>query len=319
MRRTWLFWPALAATCTPWLTAPVALLLGVALGLLAAIPAAKQIKTWQARLLQTAVVLLGASMNLTVVARVGSQGIGYTAAGIAFTLLLTAALARLLRTDATTALLVGVGTAICGGSAIAAVGPAVDAKPHALSIALAIVFLLNAAALFIFPAVGAQLAMSQGAFGLWSALAIHDTSSVVGAAAQYGPEALAIATTVKLARALWILPLTALTAWYWRRRTPQPATVATSRKWPWFIAGFVAMAALFTWLPAIGPVRPSVVWAAKRLLVVSLFLVGAGVTPTALRQIGVRPLVLGLILWACVAALSLFAITQGYWTAPRLP
>ncbi len=310
-----LFVALFVASLTPWVSAPIALLGGVAFSLLVGNPFPEFTKRWQPRLLQASVVGLGAAMNLGVVARVGLAGLGQTAFALSATLGLAWILAKALKTEPTTSLLVGVGTAICGGSAIAAVAPAIGAKSHQSLVALAVVFLLNAAALVVFPQVGHALELLPAQFGLWSALAIHDTSSVVGAGLQFGGgEALAVGTTVKLARALWILPLTLVLARVWPRG--EGASVRPKR--PWFIAGFLAVAALVTWLPALAPLGQTVAAVARQVLVATLFLVGAGVTREALRVVGVRPLVLGVVLWAVVSVTTLVAIRAGVLVAPTL-
>lgn len=297
----------LAVVClTPWVTAPIALVAGFVFGFTVGNPFGEVTRTLQTRLLQLSVVGLGAAMKLDVVLRVGAAGLVQTAVAISVTLVVAFVLARVLSTDATTSLLIGVGTAICGGSAIAAVAPVVGARPHQTSVALAVVFLLNSVALLVFPSVGVALAMPPAAFGLWSALAIHDTSSVVGATLQFGGDALEVGTTVKLARALWIIPLTILVARLWPRDTP----AAKSRR-PWFMVGFIAVAALVTWVPALQPTGLLVAAAARQVLVLTLFLVGAGVSREALAQLGWRPVALGLTLWAFVAGGSLVAIEAG--------
>ena len=217
--------------------------------------------------------------------------------------------------DREAGLLIAIGTAICGGSAIAAAAPVLRARPHQVSVALATVFLLNAAALVLFPPIGHWAGLGQGAFGLWAALAIHDTSSVVGAGMAYGPKALAVATTVKLARALWIVPLTLGLGWLvaLRRRQADPeAGAGAPVKKPWFIGGFLAMAAVVTWIPALHGAGHLVAAAAHRLLVLALFLIGAGLSRQALRDVGARPFVQGLLLWLTVASLGLAAVRAGW-------
>ncbi|HEX8954342.1 MAG TPA: putative sulfate exporter family transporter [Polyangia bacterium] len=258
---------------------------------------------WTRRLLQWSVVGLGAGMDLGVVARVGLHGLVYTVVGIAATLTLGAALGRWLRLPKRSALLVSLGTAICGGSAIAAAAPVLEADSEETSVALATVFLLNGVALFLFPAIGHALHLSQSSFGLWAALAIHDTSSVVGAGLAFGPAALATATAVKLARALWIAPTTAALGW---RRGRARAKV------PLFIVGFIAAAALGTFVAPIHAIAPIVSAGARHVLVASLFLVGAGLSRTALRKTGMRPLVHGTLLWMAVGSLTLLAIVRGW-------
>jgi uncharacterized integral membrane protein (TIGR00698 family) len=298
----------------PVVTAPMALVAGLVFSLAWGNPFPAQTKQWQTWLLQASVVGLGAGMNLLVVAKVGSRGLLTTLAGLALTLVVGLALARLTRTERTTGLLISVGTAICGGSAIAAVAPAIGAKSHQASVSLAVVFLLNAAALLVFPAVGHRLELSPEAFGLWSALAIHDTSSVVGASALFGPEALAVGTTVKLARALWIVPLTLLLARVW---APDEGRAGPAKR-PWFILGFLAVAALVTFVPSLSELGRSVAQGARQALVLTLFLVGAGVSRDALRQVGLRPLALGLVLWVLVASATLAAIAFGVLEVPTL-
>jgi uncharacterized integral membrane protein (TIGR00698 family) len=222
-------------------------------------------------------------------------------------------LARLLKVERDAGLLISVGTAICGGSAIAAVAPVLRAKEHEISVALATVFLLNAVALVIFPPIGHAVGLGQEAFGLWSALAIHDTSSVVGAGLAYGPRALEVATTVKLARALWIVPLTLGIGWMVARKGQASADAPPVKK-PWFIAGFLAMAALVTFIPALHTGGHVIAAAAQRVLVLTLFLIGAGLSREALRTVGLRPFLQGLVLWLIVGSLGLGAVKLGLLT-----
>jgi uncharacterized integral membrane protein (TIGR00698 family) len=311
--RRLLFLGLAVLAATPWVTAPEALVGGVAFALLLDHPYATLSNRWTPSLLQLSVVGLGAGMDLGVIARVGMRGIGYTVVSIGLTLLLAAALTKVMRTDAVTSLLVGVGTAICGGSAIAAVAPVVRAKSVQTSVALAVVFLLNAVALVIFPHVGHVAGLSQSAFGLWCALAIHDTSSVVGAALNFGPRALEVATTVKLARALWIIPLVFLAG-----RLSLAARASDSptakRKRPWFILGFVLAAAVATYVPGLAAPGMAVAMAARHLLVLTLFLIGSALSRPALRSVGWRPLALGLVLWILVASGTLAVIHAGWIT-----
>jgi uncharacterized integral membrane protein (TIGR00698 family) len=304
-----------ALALTPYVSAPVALLAGLAFGLLWGNPFPEQSRQAQTWSLQAAVVAMGAGMNLGVVARVGVAGLGQTALTLFGTLLVALLLARLLSTERTTSLLIGVGTAVCGGSAIAAVAPAVGAKSQHTSVSLMVVFLLNAVALFVFPLVGHAAGLGPLDFGLWSALAIHDTSSVVGAALQFGKESAALATTVKLARALWIIPLTLVLARLWKH-PPQGGDAKPRR--PWFILGFVAAAALATWVPAVHAIGGHLAAVGRQLLVASLFLVGAQVSREALKAVGPRPLVLGVVLWVAVAGATLAALKLGLLHAPAL-
>lgn len=292
-----LFFLALLLSISPWASPPVALALGIAFGLFLTHPFPKEAKSYSKTLLQASVVGLGFGMNLHEVLRAGRSGFLYTAIGIAATLALGLALGRLLRVAETNSLLIAVGTAICGGSAIAAVGPVVKAKDEEMSVSLGTVFILNSIALLIFPVIGHATNLSQTQFGLWAALAIHDTSSVVGAAAKYGAEALSVGTTVKLARALWIVPLTLGVAFSRR----QQAKI----QWPWFILFFCLAALLKTYLPLGAPVYAGLVAVAKAGLRATLFLIGSGISVATLRKVGVRPLLLGVVLWLLVGALSL--------------
>ncbi len=292
---------------TPWASAPLALVAGIAFALLFETPFAAKLKTAQTWLLQASVVGLGAATNLAVVLRVGAAGVAQTALTLVAVFAAAALLSRWLRVPRNTALLIASGTAICGGSAIAAVGPAVGAKPQEMSVSLAVVFLLNALALVLFPAIGHRLGLDPHTFGLWSALAIHDTSSVVGASMQFGPEALAVATTVKLTRALWIVPVTLVLS----RWAPRDSTAQSAPKRPWFIAGFVVVAAVFTVFPSLAPLGRVVAAMSRSALVLTLFLIGAGVSRAAIRSVGARPLVLGASLWAVVSIATLSAIRLG--------
>lgn len=304
----------LAATLTPWVNAPLALVAGVAFALLAGNPFPQETQRWQSRLLQVSVVGLGASMNLSVVARVGASGALQTLVSLVLTLGLALVLARILGTARITSILIGVGTAICGGSAIAAVAPVIGAKSDEVSVSLAVVFLLNAAALVLFPLVGTAVGLAPEPFGLWSALAIHDTSSVVGASSVFGPASLAVGTTVKLARALWIIPLTFALA----RLAPRGQAAGGRRPRPWFILGFVVVAALVTYVPVLREPGELLASGARRLLVATLFLVGAGVSRSAVAGVGPRPLILGVALWLVVASATLAAILGGLLEVPAL-
>jgi uncharacterized integral membrane protein (TIGR00698 family) len=243
-------------------------------------------------------------MNLAVIGRVGLHGIGYTVGTIFAAVVLGALLRKALQLEKDVALLITMGTAICGGSAIAAIAPVIRAKPQQVSVALGTVFMLNAAALFLFPWIGHLAHLSETQFGLWCALAIHDTSSVVGATLQYGSHAVEVGTTVKLARALWIVPIT-LVIGFSRSETPGEKAKA---KRPWFILGFLAMAALVTWVPVLQSAGLHVEWAAKKLMVLTLFLIGSNLSKKTLQAVGIKPFVQGFCLWICLAAGSLAAI-----------
>ncbi len=301
-------------TLAPSFTAGMGLALGIVLALLLGNPYAAFTRKATTTLLQGAVIGLGFGMDLRVVVRVGLHGVWMTLIGIVFCLGIGLVLATLFRVRRDVAILVTVGTAICGGSAIAAIVPVLGAKDEDATVSLAVVFFLNAVALLIFPLIGHALHLDDAAFGLWSALAIHDTSSVVGAASEYSAPALAIATTVKLARALWIVPLALVIGW-WRTHLEHDSPAPRgSIKRPWFIAGFLAAAALATFVPVVAPHGQTLARVARQLLVLTLFLVGLNLSFSSLRRVGVRPLALGIALWAIVAITSLFAIRAGILT-----
>jgi len=300
----------------PFTSAAAGLLGGAFLGLTLGNPRTRETQAWTHRLLPLAVIGLGAQMNLIAVAKAGLHGLAITALSITLVLALGLWLARKLKVDDDAGLLIAVGTAICGGSAIAAVAPVVRARAQQISVALATVFILNAAALLVFPMIGHAARLGQDAFGLWAALAIHDTSSVVGAGLAYGPRALEVATTVKLARALWIVPVTLGIGYVDARRrrnqggSPAAADAPPVKK-PWFIAGFLAMAAVVTWVPALRVPGHWVAFASQRVLVLTLFLIGAGLSRKALKEVGVRPMLQGLALWLVVAAAGLALVRSG--------
>lgn len=298
-----LFLSLLAFTLSPWASPPMALVLGIGFALLFGHPYASQVKSATKPLLQASVVGLGFGMDLQQVLRAGSHGLVYTAGGIAFSMLFGILLGRWLRVRATISALISTGTAICGGSAIAAMGPILGADGDEMSVSLGTVFVLNSVALLAFPAIGTALGLTQEQFGLWAALAIHDTSSVVGATVKYGAGALAVGTTVKLARALWIVPMSLAAA---ALRRSEART-----QWPWFILFFALAAALATYLPAGAGLYRTLNAGAKVGLTTTLFMIGSGISKAALRKVGVRPLLQGLLLWLVVACLSLALILSG--------
>ncbi|HEX7675195.1 MAG TPA: putative sulfate exporter family transporter [Bdellovibrio sp.] len=303
--------PAAGLLClAPFISSATALVLGIVIAVVIGNPYIAKTRKLTSSLLSLSVMGLGAGMDLGVVGRVGLAGIGYTVVGISCTLVLGFLIGKFLKTERDTSVLISVGTAICGGSAIAAVAPTIRAKHHEISVALGVVFLLNALALVIFPPIGHFLDLTQHQFGLWSALAIHDTSSVVGSTLQYGPESLEIGTTVKLARALWIVPVTFLFGYLFARG--QKNQTGEKAKRPWFILGFLIAAALVTWIPDLRPAGHVVNEIAKRALVVTLFLIGANLTKETLRTVGVKPLIQGISLWATVASCTLAAIVIGW-------
>ncbi len=293
----------------PW----VALLGGAVIGLTLGAPKGLPLSRLTHLTLKTAVVGIGAGLNLAVVARVGLGGLGYTAAGLLLTGLVAWFLMRRFHIGSRLGTLILVGTGICGGSAIAAVAPAIHADGEEISASLATVFILNAIALLLFPVLGAWAHLAPHQYGLWCALAIHDTSSVVGAAMAGGQEALVTATTVKLARALWIVPVAFGLGLAFRGRESDEAGQGTSRlAIPWFIGGFLLVSALFTWIPAWAPAAPWVTMAAKRLLTFSLFLIGIGMSWRSWRRMGWRALQYGVLLWLAVGMGTLGAIQLGW-------
>ena len=302
-----------AFSLTPWASPALALALGAIFALILGNPRPRETGSASKWLLKASVVGLGFGMPLSAVVSAGASGIGYTVAGIATALLLGTLIGRWLLVERQTSMLVTAGTSICGGSAIAAVGPAIGATPEAMSVALATVFVLNAVALYLFPPIGHLLGLSQQQFAVWAAVAIHDTSSVVGAASAYGSQALESATVLKLARALWIVPLT-LAAAAWARRSGTVGTGEGKVKLPWFIGLFVLAAVARTLLPVEWePLLDALARLARTGLVLTLFLIGAGLSRATLRAVGVRPLVQGLLLWIAIGSLALFAVWR--WVA----
>lgn len=286
---------------TPWASPPVALALGLVLAQTVGNPFPARTKALTSKLLQFSVIGLGFGMNAHAAVQAGKEGILFTVVSISGTLLLGYFVGRWLGLGRRVVHLISCGTAICGGSAIAAVGPVLRAKDEEMSVALGTVFVLNAVALFAFPPIGHALAMTQNQFGLWCAIAIHDTSSVVGAAKVYGDQALQVATTVKLARALWIIPVSIGTALIFRQKGVK-ITI------PYFILGFVGAMLLNTFVPAVRPLGPVLTSLAKIGLTVTLFFIGAGLSAKVVRSVGARPYVLGLLLWLVISTASLYVI-----------
>ena len=263
-------------------------------------------------LLQTAVVCLGFGIPLGVVLSAGASGLVYTALGLAAAVAMGLLLGRWLGIEQRTSFLITAGTSICGASAIAAVGPAIGATAEAMSVALATIFILNAVALYVFPPLGHLLELSQHQFAVWAALAIHDTSSVVGAAASFGNGALGEATVLKLARALWIVPLTIAAPALARRSQATGHTARTA--FPWFVGAFVAAALTRSFAPpSLAPALDFTARVARSVLAFTLFLIGLGLTRATLASVGVRPLLQGVILWAALGGLTLAAVIR--WVA----
>ena len=286
---------------------PAALALGLILAFTIGNPFPSETKKTTKYLLQVSVVLLGFGMNLASVVKAGKNGILFTIATIFGTLVLGFLIGKLLKINDKISALISSGTAICGGSAIAAVAPAIDADADETSVSLGTVFILNSVALFVFPIIGHSLNLTENQFGVWSAIAIHDTSSVVGAAAKYGDEALRIATTVKLARALWIAPVALLFAFLYRAKSSEKKTKIAI---PWFIFLFLLATVIRTYTPAEVPpsIFDSLVNLAKAGLTVTLFLIGASLSRETLKNVGIKPLIQGVLLWLVISLVSLWAV-----------
>jgi uncharacterized integral membrane protein (TIGR00698 family) len=301
-----LFVAGLLLAFTGYVSPPVALTLGILFGLSFPHPYINESRGIARALLQSSVVALGFGMNLHEVLKAGRSGFLYTAVGITFALLLGLALGKLLQVRGNSSFLITAGTAICGGSAIAAVGPILQADEEEMAVSLGTVFILNSVALLIFPAIGGSLHLSQTQFGLWAALAIHDTSSVVGAAAKYGTQALVIGTTVKLARALWIVPLALATAAIKHNRS--------RIQFPWFILFFLLAAVINTYVSTFSRITPSLFTLGRLGLTATLFLIGSGISRSTLKEVGWRPLLQGVLLWLAVGLTSLYFIRMGLIT-----
>ncbi|RTR27926.1 YeiH family protein [Shewanella atlantica] len=292
----------IAALCLfPIISSPIALVLGFTLASLGLIPNEIDLGKITKRLLSYSIIGLGFGIQLQTAISASLQNLPLILGSIIFTLLLGFILTRALRFDTKTGHLISAGTAICGGSAIAAVAPAINAKSEQSAIALATVFILNSVALFLFPALGHLFSMSQYDFGVWSAIAIHDTSSVVGAASAYGEEALTTATTIKLARALWIIPIALLSAMAFGGDKKR-ITI------PYFIGFYCLAIAIAHWLPQGQAVYEVLFELSKRVLVLCLFLIGAGITVRKMRAAGPKPLLLGVLLWLSIGTSSLLYI-----------
>ena len=286
-----------------WCTPPVMLFLGLAYALICGQGYPSLNKKLSKVLLHYSVVGLGFGMNLYESLASGREGMLFTIVSVIGTLAIGMLIGRkLLKIDKETSYLISSGTAICGGSAIAAVGSVIKAKPANMSVALAVVFVLNAIALFIFPSIGHWLGLSQQEFGTWAAIAIHDTSSVVGAGAAYGEEALKVATTIKLTRALWIIPLALATSFIFKSQD-RKITI------PWFILYFIIAILLNTFVldsvPAVGTVISGI---ARRCLTITMFFIGASLSTDVLRSVGIKPLIQGVLLWIVISVGSLLYI-----------
>jgi uncharacterized integral membrane protein (TIGR00698 family) len=286
---------------TPFVSPAVALLMGLIVAQLTGHPYMHLNHKATHLLLQVSVVGLGFGMNVHSALQAGKEGILFTIASITSTLVFGYFLGRWLKIEKKTSFLISSGTAICGGSAIAAISPVIKAEEKQISIALGCVFIFNSIALFVFPVIGHHFNLSQTQFGLWCAIAIHDTSSVVGAASKYGAHALEVATTVKLARALWIIPVAFLSTFIFKNKSKKISI-------PYFIGLFILAMIANTYIPAVSIISPYVIMIAKAGLTLTLFLIGAGLSRQVLVSVGFKPLLQGLVLWIAISTTALYAV-----------
>jgi len=298
-----IFLVAIALCLSPIISAPIALLMGIILAQVMQHPYPKLSGKAISVLLQISVVGLGFGMNVNSALKAGKEGVLFTIVSIIGTLVFGFLLGKMMSIEKKTSFLISVGTAICGGSAIAAVAPVIDAEEKQISVALGTVFILNSIALFLFPVIGHVLNLSQTQFGLYCAIAIHDTSSVVGAASKYGSHALEVATTVKLARALWIIPVTLISAYFFKSKTGKIRI-------PYFIGFFILAMVLFTYVPFVQQYSNYVVAIAKAGLKLTLFLIGCGLSYKILQSVGIKPLIQGVILWLIISVVALVVIVS---------
>lgn len=300
-----LFYILLLGIClTPFVQAGSALIMGAAFAVTLGNPFVVFSQKASKWMLKAAVVGLGFAVDFNQVIEVGRSSLVLTIVSITAIIGLGEILTQVFKLNRNTGVLISFGTAICGGSAIAAMAPVIKAKDHEVAVALGIVFLLNGLGLLLFPSIGAYFNLSQEQFGLWAALAIHDTSSVVGASATYGALALSVATTIKLTRAMWIIPYTTLAGVFWR--SEEKASI------PLFIVGFLAAALINTYLPDYSSIWSVLNTVAKQLLVMTLFLIGSGLSITVLKQAGVKPFLMAILLWVVVSSTILLLILDGF-------
>jgi uncharacterized integral membrane protein (TIGR00698 family) len=299
-----LFFAGLIISASGYVSPPIALTVGIIFGLSVAHPLPADSRDLSRFLLQASVVALGFGMNLHEVIKAGRSGFVYTALGISFALIVGLALGKFLQVRGNASYLITTGTAICGGSAIAAIAPIIQADEQETAVSLATIFILNSVALIAFPLIGAAQHLTQTQFGLWAALAIHDTSSVVGATSKYGAEALIVGTTVKLARALWIVPLALGTAAVKRSKSKV--------KLPWFILLFCLAAIINTYVASASHFSSTFFTLGRYGLTATLFLIGSSISRASLKKVGWRPLAQGIALWIIVAVTSLYFIHIGW-------
>lgn len=286
----------------PFMSPAIALLIGILFSLLHI--RHDKLHGYTSKVLQLSIVLMGFGMGLSEVITASKTGFVTTTLSVISVMLLGILLGKLFKVEKNISLLIATGTAICGGSAIAAVAPILNSKSYQNSFALIVVFVLNAVALFLFPFVGRELGLSQELFGNWAAIAIHDTSSVVGAGAEYGEQALQIATTVKLIRALWIIPLSLVIALMQKNKSGK------SIRFPWFILFFLLAIVFAYYFPGLQSSYDHFSWLGKRGMVVALFLIGSNITMGEIKKSGPRSFALGITLWVITAAASLFLLTR---------
>ena len=297
-----IFLLAVVFCLSPLISPPIALLMGLIIAQFIGHPYLHLNHKATHILLQISVVGLGFGMNVTNALKAGKEGILFTIVSIIGTLVIGFFMGKFLKIEKKTSYLISTGTAICGGSAIAAISPVIKAEEKQISVALGTIFILNSVALFLFPFIGHQLLLSQSQFGMWCAIAIHDTSSVVGAASKYGPQALEIATTVKLARALWIIPVAFLSTFIFKNK-------GSKIKIPYFIGLFVLAMIANTYIPFVQQYIHYLTNFAKAGLTLTLFLIGCGLNRKTISSVGFKPLIQGVILWIIIASAALWAVT----------
>jgi uncharacterized integral membrane protein (TIGR00698 family) len=317
-----LFFACLLACWLPFVNSPIALVAGLLFAHFLKNPFPTQTAKATKQLLKVAVIGLGFGLNVEMAISAGQNGIGLVIGSIFFTLAVGLFLGKLLKVETKLAQLITVGTAICGGSAIAAFSPVIDADNSDISVSLGVVFLLNSVALLIFPILGHFFNLSPQDFGMWAAIAIHDTSSVVGAAATFSEESLKIATTLKLVRALWIIPLVLLSVLiskFYVKNEVENESLEVDNKTkkatpkiaiPYFIGLFVVAILINTYVPFVSEYSSYLVWIAKKLLVTTLFLIGLSLSIEKIKKVGWRPLVLGVTLWILISVGSFLMIFQ---------
>lgn len=297
-----IFLLAVVLCLSPLISPPIALLMGLIIAQFIGHPYLHLNHKATHILLQVSVVGLGFGMNVTSALKAGKEGILFTIVSIIGTLVIGFFMGKFLKIEKKTSYLISAGTAICGGSAIAAISPVIKAEEKQISVALGTIFILNSVALFLFPFIGHQLNLSQSQFGMWCAIAIHDTSSVVGAASKYGPQALEIGTTVKLARALWIIPVAFLSTFIFKNKD-------SKIKIPYFIGLFVLAMIANTYIPFVQQYNHYLTNIAKAGLTLTLFLIGCGLNRKTISSVGFKPLIQGVILWVIIATAALWAVT----------